>query len=111
MKTDEEPKKTDEEPKKTDEEPKKKPSGIPLICGSLNWDLMGREKSRVNSSMKNIFPCLSGAHFLILLGLSSWQVSIFPGRSSNNLHAVFFLAATAVQTPFKVTHYALLTRD
>ena len=49
--------KTDEEPKKTDEEPKKKPSGIPLICGSLNWDLMGREKSRVNSSMKNIFPC------------------------------------------------------
>ena len=29
---------------------KKKPSGIPLICGSLNWDLMGREKSRVNAS-------------------------------------------------------------
>lgn len=29
-----------------------KQSGIPLICGSLNWDLMGRSDKRANSSKR-----------------------------------------------------------
>ncbi|KAL5256114.1 hypothetical protein ACHWQZ_G011354 [Mnemiopsis leidyi] len=41
---------------KEEEVEKKKPSGIPLICGSMNWDLMGREKSRVNTKPRKVEP-------------------------------------------------------
>ena len=49
------------------QEPEKKPSGIPLICGSLNWDVMGREKSRVNASKKNSIIII--VSILLLSGL------------------------------------------
>lgn len=33
-----------------------KPSGIPLICGSLDWDLMGRERHRVGVKPRKVLP-------------------------------------------------------
>eukprot|EP00116_Pleurobrachia_bachei_P007051 sb/3467313/ len=40
------------------EEPAEK-SGVVLICGSMNWDVIGREKARVNAKPRKVEPAWS----------------------------------------------------